>query len=188
MHPDGTAPVGVSSEHGDGAVRRAVADRGVVVSLLVGVRIFFVDLREAANAVGRQEFLLIEHSGENPTQAIGRHDRKQHPVPVPGAQMRNRIKGGSALFPKFIEVVANPQYNASREIWQANFRPLFLTSFALKQFVASETADTATTIVITSASSKTAIGAALLLNTLTHIHVVGLTSLENVNFVEGLEC
>lgn len=94
----------------------------------------------------------------------------------------------SPVYDNYVFCDADPQYNASREIWQANFRPLFLTSFALKQFVANETADTATTIVITSASSKTAIGAALLLNTLTHIHVVGLTSLENVNFVEALEC
>ena len=94
----------------------------------------------------------------------------------------------SPVYDNYVYCDTDPQYDATREVWQANFRPLFLTSFALMQYIASETVETASTIVITSASSKTAIGTALLLNTLPHIRVVGLTSTANVNFVEDLEC
>ncbi len=94
----------------------------------------------------------------------------------------------SPLYDSYQWCDADPYYDPQREIWQANFRPLFLTSFALAQYLASETVETASTILLTSASSKTAIGCAMLLQQLPQLDVVGLTSSHNVAFVEQLDC
>ena len=97
-------------------------------------------------------------------------------------------KSNSPVYDSYFYCGSDPNYDPAREVWQANFRPLFLTSFALAQYIASETVETATTVVLTSASSKTAIGCAMLLSQMPHVDVVGLTSSENVAFVENLDC
>lgn len=97
-------------------------------------------------------------------------------------------KSNSPVYDSYLYCGSDPNYDPAREVWQANFRPLFLTSFALAHYIASETVETVSTIVLTSASSKTAIGCAMLLAKMPHIDVVGLTSSDNVAFVENLDC
>ncbi|WP_026375225.1 DUF2855 family protein [Aestuariibacter salexigens] len=87
----------------------------------------------------------------------------------------------------------DPGYDPSQEAWQANFRPLFITSFLLDDYVAEHIGNMAADIYLTSASSKTAYGTAFqLLNQRdkrqAEYRVIGLTSPQNVAFTESLGC
>ncbi|HMF04788.1 MAG TPA: DUF2855 family protein, partial [Acidimicrobiia bacterium] len=64
--------------------------------------------------------------------------------------------------------------------------PLFFTSFLIDDFLDDNTFFGAQEVVISSASSKTAVGTAFLLDQREPVRVVGLTSPGNVAFVEGL--
>ena len=68
------------------------------------------------------------------------------------------------------------------------YRPLFFTSFLIDDFLADNEFFGASTVVLASASSKTAFGTAHLLGGREGVTVVGLTSPGNVAFVEGLGC
>jgi hypothetical protein len=83
-------------------------------------------------------------------------------------------------------VNTDPVYSADLEAEHILFFPLFFTSFLIDDFLADEGFFGADTIVISSASSKTAIIAAYLLAKREGIEVVGLTSAGNREFVEGL--
>ena len=80
-----------------------------------------------------------------------------------------------------------PSTRADREAEHILFFPLFFTSFLIDDFLADEDFFGADTIVISSASSKTAIIAAYLLAKREGIEIVGLTSAGNREFVEGLD-
>lgn len=82
-------------------------------------------------------------------------------------------------------VDTDPAYEASREDLQALFRPLFFTSFLLADFLADNDFFGAATVLMSSASSKTAYGTAFQLD---GIRRVGLTSAGNVAFTESLGC
>jgi hypothetical protein len=85
------------------------------------------------------------------------------------------------------DVETDPVYSADLEAEHILFFPLFFTSFLIDDFLADEGFFGADTIVISSASSKTAIIAAYLLAKRDGIAVVGLTSAGNREFVEGLD-
>jgi Protein of unknown function (DUF2855) len=85
------------------------------------------------------------------------------------------------------DVDTDPVYSADREAEHILFFPLFFTSFLIDDFLADEAFFGADTIVISSASSKTAIIAAYLLAKREGVEVVGLTSAGNREFVEGLK-
>jgi hypothetical protein len=63
-------------------------------------------------------------------------------------------------------------------------RPLFATSFLIDAWLADEDVFGAESVVISSASSKTALGLAYLLKSNARATVIGLTSPSNVGFVE----
>jgi hypothetical protein len=84
------------------------------------------------------------------------------------------------------DIATDPVYSDDREAEHILFFPLFFTSFLIDDFLADEGFFGADTIVISSASSKTAIIAAYLLAKREGIKVVGLTSAGNREFVEGL--
>lgn len=84
------------------------------------------------------------------------------------------------------DVQTDPVYSADREAAHILFFPLFFTSFLIDDFIADEGFFGADTIVISSASSKTAIIAAYLLAKRGDIDIVGLTSAGNREFVQGL--
>lgn len=72
---------------------------------------------------------------------------------------------------------------------QALLRPLFMLSFLVDDFLAEQMHFGATTVILSSASSKTAFGLAHLLHTQRRgIRVIGLTSPSNAAFVRSLGC
>ena len=66
------------------------------------------------------------------------------------------------------------------------YRPLFTTSFVLDDYFADNDFFGASTLILGSASSKTAFGLAFMLQRRGGIKVVGLTSSNNAEFVKGL--
>jgi hypothetical protein len=81
-------------------------------------------------------------------------------------------------------VSAMAMYDQRREAEQMLLWPLFYTSFLLDDFLGGENLFGAATAVLSSASSKTALGAAFQLAQRERIEVVGLTSPQRVGFVE----
>ena len=86
----------------------------------------------------------------------------------------------------YAQVDADPVYEAAHEAAQMLLRPLLYTAFLLDDFVADNDRFGATTVVLSSASSKTAAGTAFFLAERADVEVVGLTSSANVAFVESL--
>jgi hypothetical protein len=80
----------------------------------------------------------------------------------------------------------DPFYSADTEDLQMLLRPLFFTSFLIDDQLIDDGLAARGPIVISSASSKTAIGAAFLLAQREGVELIGLTSARNVEFVEDL--
>lgn len=88
---------------------------------------------------------------------------------------------------QYTRVAGDPLYEAAREDQLALLRGLFVTAFLVDDFLAD--ADLGTrTLVVSSASSKTAIALAFLASERGAQRVVGLTSSRNRAFVESLGC
>jgi hypothetical protein len=81
---------------------------------------------------------------------------------------------------------ADPFYRADTEDMQMLLRPLFFTSFLIDDQLDDEGLTGRGAIVISSASSKTAIAAAFLLAQREGVEPIGLTSPGSIEFVEGL--
>jgi hypothetical protein len=92
-----------------------------------------------------------------------------------------------AVYNRYRFTDSDPMYNADREPQQALLWPLFYTSFLIDDLLRERGFFGASTILISSASSKTAIGTAFLLSGCP-VQVVGLTSARNLEFVTGLNC
>jgi Protein of unknown function (DUF2855) len=82
----------------------------------------------------------------------------------------------------------DPVYRAERENQQMLIRPLFLTAYMLADFLQDNAFFGATQVVVSSASSKTAFSTAFCLQRMANIHVVGMTSDNNRDFVRHLGC
>jgi hypothetical protein len=80
---------------------------------------------------------------------------------------------------------ADPAYDTELEDLQVLYRPLFMTSFMLADFLTDNGCFGADTAVISSASAKTSYGTAFLLD---GVRRVGLTSGANRAFTESLGC
>jgi hypothetical protein len=80
----------------------------------------------------------------------------------------------------------DPFYRVDTEGIQMLLRPLFYTSFLIDDQLVSEGFAERGPILISSASSKTAISAAFLLARRVGVELIGLTSPQNREFVEGL--
>ena len=96
----------------------------------------------------------------------------------------------SPIYNAYLNVAADPTYSPDREGLISLYRPLFTTSFLLDDLHRKHSAFGSTQILLSSASSKTAIGLAHLLqsNRIDDVEVIGLTSPGNVDFVKGLGC
>jgi hypothetical protein len=96
------------------------------------------------------------------------------------------------LYNKYLRCSSDRLYRAEHEAQIALLRPLFVTSFLIDDFLADNRWFGAATVVIASASSKTAYGTAFCLSarrgTPEAPRVVGLTSPPNVGFTQGLGC
>lgn len=83
-------------------------------------------------------------------------------------------------------VTGDASYEPGFEDLQILFRPLFMTSYMLADFLTDNALFGAPNVVISSASSKTSYGAAHLLDGAAR--VIGLTSTGNVEFTRSLGC
>jgi len=101
-------------------------------------------------------------------------DRSPHRAALPSAYHR------------YLVSTEDPFYRADSEDIQMLLRPLFYTSFLIDDQLADDGLTGRGPIVISSASSKTAIAAAFLLAQRDGVELVGLTSAGNGEFVEGL--
>ena len=97
-----------------------------------------------------------------------------------------------AVYNQYLRCSADPGYDAAREAEQALLRPLFFTSFLIDDFLADSGFFGARTVILSSASSKTAYGTAFCLaqrrGASDAPRVVGLTSPGNLAFTRGLGC
>jgi len=85
----------------------------------------------------------------------------------------------------------DPAYVAEMEELISLYRPLFITSFLIEDYLAEQNFNGATELVLTGASSKTAQALAFLVAQRKkeqglNIHLIGLTSARNVEFVQQL--
>jgi len=93
-----------------------------------------------------------------------------------------------AVYNQYLRTAADPSHDPEREAEQMLLRPLFTTSFLIDDFLEDNEMFGAQTIVLSSASSKTAYGTAFCLHRRGTVKVVGLTSPGNVEFVRSLGC
>lgn len=96
--------------------------------------------------------------------------------------------GLSAVYNTYTRVAADPGMSPGSEPYVALIRPLFATSFLVDDFLAENAFFGAKAVVLTSASSKTAMGLAHCLKQRgpERPEIVGLTSQRNVAFVARL--
>lgn len=104
---------------------------------------------------------------------------------VDAAPHRSRLP---AAYNLYMRCEGDPMYQAGYEDLQALLRPLFVTSFLLDDWLDEENVFGAQAIVVSSASSKTALGMAYLLRRRHAAQVVALTSAQNAGFVERTGC
>jgi len=108
---------------------------------------------------------------------------------VDGAPHRRELH---AVYNQYLRCATDALYRADREAEQALLRPLFVTSFLIDDFIADNERFGARTVLLSSASSKTAYGTAFCLqqrrDTPDAVQVVGLTSPSNLAFTESLGC
>ncbi len=102
-------------------------------------------------------------------------DASPHRASLPGA------------YNSYLLVEGHPLYEERFEAQQMLLWPLFFTSFLLDDFLGSEGFFGAETAIVSSASSKTALGAAFQLAQRDGVEVVGLTSPGRVEYTDGLD-
>lgn len=95
----------------------------------------------------------------------------------------------AAVYNQYVFCAADPQWRPELEGLQAVLRPLFLTSFLIDDFLAEQSFFGAQQVLMSSASSKTALGTACCLATRRHTpgapRTVGLTSQAHVPLVHS---
>jgi Protein of unknown function (DUF2855) len=90
-----------------------------------------------------------------------------------------------SVYHRFTATATDPFYREDTEAMQMLLRPLFYTSFLIDDQLADDGLTEQGPIVLSSASSKTALAAAHPLAQ-REAHLIGLTSARNLEFVEGL--
>jgi hypothetical protein len=93
-----------------------------------------------------------------------------------------------AVYNQYSRCAGDPAYSPDREAEQMLYRPLFFTSFLIDDALDDQENFGADTVVLGSASSKTAFGTAFLLRRREGVRVLGLTSEPNAAFVRSLGC
>jgi len=128
------------------------------------------------------------------TRVYGYFPSASHVVVRPGAVDETRFKDASehraklpSPYNSYTVTTHDPAYDAEREDLLILFRPLFFTSYMLADELEDNDYYGASVLAMSSASSKTAYGAAFLLQG-QGPEMVGLTSPGNVAFTESLGC
>jgi uncharacterized protein DUF2855 len=96
-------------------------------------------------------------------------------------------QGVAPVYNAYARVSGNAAFAGRQGDYQALLRPLFMLSFLVDDFLAENGFFGAESVMLSSASSKTAFGLAHLLHT-RGIKVIGLTSAANTTFVKSLGC
>jgi hypothetical protein len=91
-----------------------------------------------------------------------------------------------SAYHRYLATAADPFYTAETEEIQMLLRPLFFTSFLIDDQLDDDGLTERGPIVLSSASSKTAIAAAFLLAQRQGVELIGLTSPHSAEFVAGL--
>jgi hypothetical protein len=98
-------------------------------------------------------------------------------------------QGVAPVYNAYARVSGDPAFAGREGDYQALLRPLFMLSFLVDDFLAENDFFGARSVMLSSASSKTAFGLAHLLHTARkNIRVIGLTSAANTGFVASLGC
>ena len=98
-------------------------------------------------------------------------------------------QGVAPVYNAYARVSGDPAFAGREGDYQALLRPLFMLSFLVDDFLGENDFYGARSVMLSSASSKTAFGLAHLLHTRRNgIRVIGLTSAVNVDFVRSLGC
>lgn len=143
---------------------------------------------------GFAEVERSEAEGVEPgTRLFGYLPPSSHLVVVPGDASPagfvdaspHRAKLPSA-YHRYLATGSDPFYRADTEAMQMLLRPLFFTSFLIDDQLADEGHAAEGPIVISSASSKTALAAAFLLARREEVEIIGLTSPRSAELVAGL--
>jgi hypothetical protein len=116
-------------------------------------------------------YLLIEPSSASPTSIV---DGVPHRADL------------AAVYNQYQPVETDPTYSAQYEDELMLTRGLFLTAFLADDFLADSNHYGATSVLISSASSKTAIALASRLSERGRTKAIGLTSARNLAFVESI--
>jgi len=110
-----------------------------------------------------------------------------HVTPMTFIDAAPHRAGLPPFYNQYTRVAADPAYTPTNEGAIALFRPLFATGFLLDDFLARERFFGARDVVLSSASSKTALALAFLLSSgrREQCRVIGLTSASNAAFVRS---
>ena len=92
------------------------------------------------------------------------------------------------IYNQYTRCQADAWHQDGQEDLEALLRPLFATSWLVDDFLADQNFFEADTILLSSASSKTAYATAFQLQHRSNIKVAGLTSATNLNFCQSLGC
>lgn len=106
---------------------------------------------------------------------------------IEGTELRQAL---AAVYNQYTRTAADPLYDKTRESEQALLKPLFITSWLVADMLADNQFFGAQTVILSSASSKTAYGTAHALKQLPapRPQVIGLTSRRNQAFTQNLGC
>lgn len=132
-------------------------------------------------AVGRRVYGYLPMATELVVEA-GRVDGRG----ITDTSAHRRTMAGT--YNRYTFTDADPVYDAAREAYQMVCWPLFFTSFLIDDFLVDQAMFGAPTVIVTSASSKTAIGVAFMGAARTGVRIIGLTSARNADFVRSLGC
>lgn len=97
-------------------------------------------------------------------------------------------QGVSPVYNSYARVTDNPEFQGRAGDFRALLQPLFMLSFMVDDYLAENEMFGAKSVLLSSASSKTAFGLAHLLHARGSVRVIGLTSASNVDFVQSLGC
>lgn len=142
-------------------------------------------------------FARVEHSEaegvENDARLFGYLPPSSHLLVTPVAVADGAFVDGSphraalpSVYHRYLATGSDPFYRPETEAMQMLLRPLFFTSFMIDDQLADEGLTSKGPIVLSSASSKTALAAAYPLSRRPQARLIGLTSARNREFVEGL--
>jgi hypothetical protein len=146
--------------------------------------------------MGFGDVLASRHDGVRPGERVfGFFPMATHLVidagdvqPAQFADVAPHRADTALVYRQYLRAAADPLYDPAREDQILLLRGLFLTAFLVDDFIADQDGFGARTVVVSSASSKTAIALACQLAQRGGGEVIGLTSPRNAAFVERLGC